>query len=237
MNIFQNLHKSDDFLNICKGLSGTAVSEIDTQSSSTLLQKNKDNKQALEVQFKKDNQELQSRVDLLGREESSNENLDIVENSGRALFFLNIQKLNSNEDLSKIYQLGYWVQNNLTERPTHFIKTEDLYNSNKKTFKAYENKILTFDAFSKAIDKTMKMFSLNFTKKRLNGQRCYVGVDVYKRNSDITFDILIDKNSGFVLVFEGSIIKYILNQNGELVTRLNIARSKQLSMIRQRVMK
>ena len=61
MNIIQNLHKSDDFLNICKGLSGTAVSEIDTQSSkkkSTLLQKNKDNKQALEVQFKIDKQEF-----------------------------------------------------------------------------------------------------------------------------------------------------------------------------------
>ena len=79
--------------------------------------------------------------------------------------------LNYNEYLSKNYQLGYWVQNNLTEQPTHFVKTEDLYNSYRKTFKAYDNKILTLNGFSKAINKTMKMFSLNFTKKRLKQTR------------------------------------------------------------------
>ena len=43
-----------------------------------------------------------------------------------------------------------------------------------------------FDSFSKTVDKTMKIFSLNFTKKRLNGQRGYVGVCVSKRKLHIT---------------------------------------------------
>ena len=185
MNSIQNLHKSDRFINTREELSGTAVSENYTQSlekKSTLLQKNKDNKQPLEVQFKIDKRKIQSRLDSVDRENCSNENLDIVKNSGRTLFSVNLQKLDYNEDIPKLYQLGYWVQKNVTERPTHFIKTEDLYNSYIKTFKAYDNKILTFDGFSKAVDKTMKSFFLNFTKKRLNGQRGYIGIDVSKRN-------------------------------------------------------
>ena len=185
MNSIQNLHKSDRFIKTREELSGTAVLENYTQSlkkKSTLLQKNKDNKQPLEVQCKTDKREFQSRLYLVDRENYSNENLDTIENSDRAIFSINIQKLNYNEDLSKLYQLGYWVQKNVTERPTHFIKTEDLYNSYIKTFKAYDNKILTFDGFSKAVDKTMKSFFLNFTKKRLNGQRGYIGIDVSKRN-------------------------------------------------------
>lgn len=185
MNIIQNLHKSDSFINTREELSGTAVSENYTQSlekKSTLLQKNKDNKQPLEVQFKTDKRKSQSRVDLVDRENYSNENLNRVKNSDEAIFSINIQKLNYNEDISKLYQLGYWIQKNLTERPTHFIKTEDLYNYYIKTFKAYDNKILTFDGFSKTIDKIMNSFFVNFTKKRLNGQRGYVGIDVNKRN-------------------------------------------------------
>lgn len=125
MNSIQNLHKSYRFINTREELSGTAVSENYTQSlekKSTLLQKNKENKQPLEVQFKIDKREFQSRLYLVDRENYSNENLDIVKNSGRTIFSINIQKLDYNEDLSKLYQLGYWVQKKLNRTTNTLYK-------------------------------------------------------------------------------------------------------------------
>ena len=75
--------------------------------------------------------------------------------------------MNYNEDLSKNYQLGYWVQNNLTERPTHFIRTKDLYRAYQETFNAYDNKILTLDGFSKAVNKTIKNVFFKFYEKKV----------------------------------------------------------------------
>ena len=192
MTITKILHKSDASLNIPKKLSKTAVLDKYTEFLEiiNLLEKEKNNKQPLEIQFKTHKQRYLIKLYSVNPKEYSSENLDTVENSGRYLFSLNIEELIYKKDLSKLDQLGYWVQNNLIERPTHFMRTQDLYDYYKKTFNAYDNKILTFDGFSKAIDKTMKMFSFNFTKKRLNGHRGYVGVCVSKRDSHITYKIL-----------------------------------------------
>ena len=124
MDITKSLHKIADFLNLTEETALESFTQF--LKSITLLEKEKENKQPLEIQFKTHKQRYLIKLYAVNPGEDSSESLDTAENSGRNL--LDIEKLNYNEDLSKLYQLGYWVQNNLIEPPTHFITTEDLYN-------------------------------------------------------------------------------------------------------------
>ena len=91
------------------------------------------------------------------------------------VFCINPDKLNYNEDLAKLFYLCFWVKYNIVVKFGNFISTSDLFDRYNTSMNGKRPEI-TYDGFSKGIEKAMRVLFYNFTKKRLDGVRGYVGI-------------------------------------------------------------
>ena len=95
-----------------------------------------------------------------------------------------MSQLNFNEEVTKIFYLTIWVQENIVSKTSYFISTSILFSCYSLSLEIHDYLKMTEDGFSKSIDKILRMFSYKFFKKRLNGKRGYIGIDLKKTNKE-----------------------------------------------------